>query len=385
LSEIFFTEEERLFREQVKTFTKEHVAPIGDKIEADLLHPKELIAEMGRRGYLGLLHPPEYGGSGKGVSFEIIVAEELSAVSAAAEMSRLASASLYAMPINRFGTGDQKQKYLAPIVKGEKIGALCITEPTVGSDTAGMKTTATRKGEGYLLNGEKRFITNGSVADFLVVFAITDASVHPHKGMSAFIAETSTPGFEVLKDHDLLGMRGARVAHLSFREMKVPAENLLGKENEGFRVLMDELDSERVVVAAGMIGTARSAYETAVKYSTERVQFDQPIRKFEGVSFKIADMALKLEASRLLVLQAARMIDRGMRATKQAAMAKLYSTETAVEISNEALQTLGGIGYTKEYRVERYLRDTRLMTIGAGTSEIMRYLIQREVYREFGY
>ena len=385
MSEIFFTEEERLFREQVKTFTKEHLAPIVDKIEADLLHPKKLIAEMGRRGYLGLLHPPEYGGSGKGVSFEIIVAEELSAVSAAAEMSRLASASLYAMPINRYGTDDQKQKYLEPIAKGEKIGALCITEPTVGSDTAGMKTTATRTGEGYLLNGEKRFITNGSLADFLVVFAITDASVHPHKGMSAFIAETSTPGFEVLKDHDLLGMRGARVAHLNFREMKVPAENLLGKENEGFRVLMDELDSERVVVAAGMIGTARSAYETAVKYSTERVQFDQPIRKFEGVSFKIADMALKLEASRLLVLQAARMIDRGMRATKQAAMAKLYSTETAVEISNEALQTLGGIGYTKEYPVERYLRDTRLMTIGAGTSEIMRYLIQREVYREFGY
>jgi len=369
----------------VKTFAKEHVAPFAEEIDTNLLYPREIIAKMGQLGFLGVLHPQEYGGAGKGLSYEIIVAEELSAVSASTEMSRLASVTLYAMPVNRFGTHSQKEKYLRPVVKGEKIGALCVTEPTVGSDTAGMKSTAVRKGDGYVLNGEKRFITNGSVADFLVVFAITNPSVHAHEGMSAFIVESSTPGFEVFKEHDLLGMRGAKVAHLKFKDLKVPAANLLGKESEGFKVLMDELDSERVAVAAGMIGTARSAYESAVKYSTERVQFDQPIRKFEGVSFKIADMAVKLEASRLLVLQAARMIDKGLRATKEAAIAKLYSTETAVEISNEALQVLGGIGYTKEYPVERYLRDTRLMTIGAGTSEIMRYLVQREIYREFRY
>jgi len=385
LGDIFFTEEEKRFRQQVRLFAKEHVARIVEEIETNLLYPKELIAEMGQLGFLGVLHPREYGGSGKGLSYEIILAEELSAVSASTEMSRLASATLYAMPINRFGTHDQKERYLRPVVKGERIGALCITEPTVGSDTAGMKSTAIRKGDGYMLNGEKRFITNGSVADFLVVFAITNPSVHPHDGMSSFIIESSMPGFEVFREHDLLGMRGARVAHLKFRDLKVPTENLLGKESEGFRVLMDELDSERVAVASGMIGTARSAYETAVKYSTERIQFDQPIRKFEGVSFKIADMAVKLEASRLLVLQAARMIDSGLRATKEAAIAKLYSTETAVEIANEALQILGGIGYTKEYPVERYLRDTRLMTIGGGTSEIMRYIIQREIFKEFRY
>jgi len=383
LSDIFFTEDEKRFRQQVRMFAKEHVAPFAEGIDTNLLYPREIIAKMGRAGFLGVLHPQEYGGAGKGLSYEIIVAEELSAVSASTEMSRLASATLYAMPINRFGTHNQKEKYLRPVVKGEKIGALCITEPTVGSDTAGMKSTAVRKGDGYELNGEKRFITNGSAADFLVVFAITNPSVHPHEGMSAFIIESSMRGFEVFKEHDLLGMRGAKVAHLKFKGLNIPAANLLGKESEGFMVLMDELDSERVAVAAGMIGTARSAYETAVKYSTERVQFDQPIRKFEGVSFKIADMAVKLEASRLLVLQAARMIDKGQRATKEAAIAKLHSTETAVEISNEALQVLGGIGYTKEYPVERYLRDTRLMTIGAGTSEIMRYLIQREIYREF--
>lgn len=385
MSDIFFTEDEKRFRQHVKTFAKEHVAPFAEEIDTNLLYPREIIAKMGQLGFLGVLHPQEYGGAGKGLSYEIIVAEELSAVSASTEMSRLASVTLYAMPVNRFGTHSQKEKYLRPVVKGEKIGALCVTEPTVGSDTAGMKSTAVRKGDGYVLNGEKRFITNGSAADFLVVFAITNPSVHAHEGMSAFIVESSTPGFEVFKEHDLLGMRGAKVAHLKFKDLKVPAANLLGKESEGFKVLMDELDSERVAVAAGMIGTARSAYESAVKYSTERVQFDQPIRKFEGVSFKIADMAVKLEASRLLVLQAARMIDKGLRATKEAAIAKLYSTETAVEISNEALQVLGGIGYTKEYPVERYLRDTRLMTIGAGTSEIMRYLVQREIYREFRY
>ena len=385
MSDIFFTEDEKQFRQHVKMFAKEHVAPFAEEIDTNLLYPREIIAKMGQLGFLGVLHPQEYGGAGKGLSYEIIVAEELSAVSASTEMSRLASVTLYAMPVNRFGTHSQKEKYLRPVVKGEKIGALCVTEPTVGSDTAGMKSTAVRKGDGYVLNGEKRFITNGSAADFLVVFAITNPSVHAHEGMSAFIVESSTPGFEVFKEHDLLGMRGAKVAHLKFKDLKVPAANLLGKESEGFKVLMDELDSERVAVAAGMIGTARSAYESAVKYSTERVQFDQPIRKFEGVSFKIADMAVKLEASRLLVLQAARMIDKGLRATKEAAIAKLYSTETAVEISNEALQVLGGIGYTKEYPVERYLRDTRLMTIGAGTSEIMRYLVQREIYREFRY
>jgi len=384
MSDVFLTLEEVEFRERVRKFCAREIAPLSDLIEKIGDYPCEILRKMGKEGFLKVHHKIESEGSGKGLSYEVIVAEEVSAVSASTEMSRLASVTLYGMPISRFGTIEQKRAYLAPVLLGEKIGALGVTEPDVGSDVAGMKTKAEKDGEDYLINGEKRFITNGSIADFLVVFAITSPDVHAHKGMSAFIVESSRPGFEVVKDFELMGMRGARVAHLRFNNLRVPCENLLGKENAGFTVLMDELDSERTAIAAGMVGTARAAYEVAVKYSTERVQFDVPIRQFEGISFKVADMAVNIEAARLLTLQAARRIDNGLKATKEAAMAKLYATETAVEVTNDALQVLGGIGYSKEYPVERYVRDARLMTIGGGTSEIMKYLIQREVYKEFG-
>jgi len=384
MSDVFLTLEEVEFRERVRKFCAREIAPLSDLIEKIGDYPREILRKMGKEGFLKVHHKIESEGSGKGLSYEVIVAEEVSAVSASTEMSRLASVTLYGMPISRFGTIEQKRAYLAPVLLGEKIGALGVTEPDVGSDVAGMKTKAEKDGEDYLINGEKRFITNGSIADFLVVFAITNPDVHAHKGMSAFIVESSRPGFEVVKDFELMGMRGARVAHLRFNNLRVPCENLLGKENAGFTVLMDELDSERTAIAAGMVGTARAAYEVAVKYSTERVQFDVPIRQFEGISFKVADMAVNIEAARLLTLQAARRIDNGLKATKEAAMAKLYATETAVEVTNDALQVLGGIGYSKEYPVERYVRDARLMTIGGGTSEIMKYLIQREVYKEFG-
>jgi len=384
MSDIFLAREEIEFRRRVKEFCTKEIVPILDSIEKIGDYPREILRKMGAEGFLKVHHKVESGGTGKGLSYEVIVAEEISAVSASTEMSRLASATLYGMPISRFGTIEQKRAYLLPVLLGEKIGALGITEPDVGSDVAGMKTRAEKDGEDYLINGEKRFITNGSIADFLVVFAITNPRAHAHRGMSAFIIESSQPGFEIVKDFELMGMRGARVAHLRFNNLRVPAENLLGKENEGFTVLMDELDSERTAIAAGMMGTARAAYEVAVKYSAERVQFDVPIRQFEGISFKVADIAVKIEAARLLTLQAARRIDSGLKATKEAAMAKLYATETAVEVTNDALQVLGGIGYSKEYPVERYVRDARLMTIGGGTSEIMKYLIQREVYKEFG-
>jgi len=384
MSDIFLTHEEMEFRRRVREFCGKEIAPISDMVEKIGDYPREILRKMGEKGFLKVHHKIESGGTGKGLSFEVIVAEELSAVSASTEMSRLASVTLYGMPLSRFGTVEQKRLYLAPVLLGEKVGALGITEPDVGSDVAGMKTRAERDGGDYLINGEKRFITNGSIADFLVIFAITNPEVHAHKGMSAFIVESSQSGFEVVKDFELMGMRGARVAHLRFNDLRVRGQNLLGRENEGFIVLMDELDSERTAIAAGMVGTARAAYEVAVKYSAERVQFDVPIKQFEGVSFKIADMAVKIEAARLLTLQAARLIDKGSKATKEAAIAKFYATEIAVEVTNEALQVLGGIGYSKEYPVERYARDARLMTIGGGTSEIMKYLIQREVYKEFG-
>ncbi len=234
-----------------------------------------------------------------------------------------------------------------------------------------------------MINGEKRFITNGPVADFLLCYTVTDPKVKAKQGMTAFIVETKSKGFEVVEEYDLLGMHGAHVGRLAFKDLEVPKENILGDVNGGFRVVMAGLDAERTILAAEMNGVARAAMEEAIHYSNYRVQFRRKIREFEGVSFKIADMAMKLEAARLLTFKAARMIDANQPATKDAAIAKLFACETAIESASQALQVLGGIGYTKQKPVERYLRDARLMTIGGGTAEILRYLIQREVFKEY--
>lgn len=385
MTNIFFTEEENAFREELRAFIEAEVAPHAREIEENNRYPREILKKMGDAGYLAVFHSPKYGGGGKGLSTEIIVCEELSAVSPATDMSRMASVTLCGAPLRRFGTEEQKQECLVPVIKGEKVGAIAITEPKVGSDTAGMETKAVKDGDEYVITGEKKFITNGSQADYLCLFAITNPSVDPKKGMSAFIFPKTTKGFSVVEDHNLMGMKGARVSHLKFDGCRIPAENLIGKENEGFRVLMDELDSERTAIAAEAVGYCRVPYEEAVKWSVERIQFDKQIRYFEGVSFKVAEMATKIEAARLLTLKAARMYDKGMKITKEAAMAKIFATETSVEVANNALQILGGNGYTKNYQVEQFLRDARLMMIGGGTAEILRFLIQREIYLEKSY
>jgi alkylation response protein AidB-like acyl-CoA dehydrogenase len=382
MNDIFFTEEENAFRKKLQEFIEAEIAPHAREIEESNRYPRELIKKMGDAQYLAVFHPPEYGGSGKGLSTEIIVCEEISAVSPALDMSRMASVTLYGAPLRRFGTEEQKQKYLVPVIKGEKIGAIAITEPDVGSDTAGMKTRAERDGDEYIINGEKKFITNGSQADYLCVFAITNPDVHPKDGMSAFIFPKDTKGFSVVEDHDLMGMKGARVSQLKFEDCRIPAENMAGEENSGFRVLMDELDSERTAIAAEAVGYCRMPFEEAVTWSCERIQFDRPIRYFEAVSFKVAEMATEIEAARLMVLKAARMYDKGMKITKEAAMAKIFATEASVDVANKALQILGGNGYTRNYRVEQFLRDARLMMIGGGTAEILRFLVQREIYKE---
>jgi alkylation response protein AidB-like acyl-CoA dehydrogenase len=381
MSGIFFTEEEKRFREEVREFARKIIAPEADKIEKGM-YPGLLLKKIGEAGYMKQLHPVECGGTAKGVVYEMIVAEEISSVSASTDMARTASSTLSAIPISRFGTSEQKKKYLMPIIKGEKIGALGITEPLVGSDVAGMKTRAVRKGGEYVINGEKRFITNGADAHSITLFAITNPDTAAKQGMSAFVFPTDTEGFRVEKVYGLMGMHGLRVAHLKFKDCRVPAENLLGSEGMGFQILMDELDTERVSIAGEMIGIARAAYETAVKYSAEREQFGKPISSFEGISFKIADMATLLDAAELLTLRAARLIDQGVNASKESAMAKVFSVDHAFEICNQALQILGGIGYTTEHLVERYLRDVRIGMLGGGTSEIMKFLIQREVYKE---
>ena len=382
LSNALWTEDEIKFRKEVQDFCNKEIAPTADEIDKGP-YPRELLRKIGKAGYMGVHHDKSVGGSNRGLSYEIIVAEEISAVNGGLDMARMATATLYGMPVARFGTAEQKKKYLEPVVTGDKIGCIGITEPDVGSDTAGMKTQATKDGDDWILNGEKRFITNGSQADYMCAFAITDPNVKSKDGMSAFIVDTKTDGFSVVQDHDLLGMKSARVSWLKLDNVRVPGDMILGNPGEGFHILMDELDSERTAIAGEAIGYGRTPYEIAVRYSTERHQFGRPISAFEGVSFKIADMAMKLEAGRALTLTAARMYDRGQKITKEASIAKLYTTEAALQITNDALQILGGSGYTTDYPVERFLRDARLMTIGGGTAEILRFLIQREVFKEF--
>jgi alkylation response protein AidB-like acyl-CoA dehydrogenase len=384
MSNIFYTEEELAFRDEVRAFCKKELVPFEEEIQKNNTYRKDLLRKIGEAGYMSTHHDVGFGKHvGKGLVYETIVAEEISAVCAGLDMTRMASATLFGKPVARFGTPDQIAKYLMPVLSGEKIGAIGITEPNVGSDVAGMETYATKDGDDYILNGHKYFITNGSQADFLCVFAITDKSVNPKKGMSAFIVENTMPGFSVIKDIDLMGMAGARVSELAFKDIRLSKDHLLGELNHGFGILMDELDSERVAIAGECLGYARPALEAAIKYSEERIQFKKPIKFFEGVSFQIADCAIEFEAARLLTLKAARAYDNGQKITKEAGMAKVYAAEMAVRVCDRAVAILGGRGYEIDYKVERYYRDARLMMIGGGTVEILRFLIQREVYKDF--
>ncbi|MHA1593322.1 MAG: acyl-CoA dehydrogenase family protein [Candidatus Baldrarchaeia archaeon] len=370
------------FREEVISFLERELVPLVDKIERENYFAREFIEACGREGYLGSLFPKEYGGTERGAVAEVIIAEETAAICPAMEMSRASSCVLFAFPVFKFGTEEQRREYLAPVIKGEKLGALGITEPGAGSDITMIATTAEKKGNEWVINGEKRFITNGSVADFILVYAkIKGGPEDPRKALTAFIVETEWSGFEVVKDFELMGMRGVRNSHLRFKDLRVPKENVLGGVGNGYQVMMAGLDVERTIIAAGCIGYAVGAFEQAVRYSMERVQFDRPIRKFEAISFRIADMATKILAARLLVMHAARAVDEGRRATLEAAIAKVFASEMACEVCDDALQILGGIGYTKEMPVEKFYRDARLMKIGAGTSEIQRFIIQREIYK----
>ncbi len=379
----FLSKEEIQFRDEARSFVQRNLTPHAEDIEQGKFEAWDILRKFGKAGYLGSRYPVEYGGTGRGLMYEVLVTEEICAVHAGLDMARVASCILFAHPVYEFGTEAQKKKYLTPVAKGEKIGALGITEPNVGSDVAATETRAEKQGDNYVINGEKRFITNGPVADFLLCYTVTDPKVKAKQGMTAFIVETKSKGYEVVEEYDLLGMHGAHVGRMAFKDLAVPEENILGDVNGGFRVVMAGLDAERTILAAEMNGVARAAMEEAIHYSNYRVQFRRKIREFEGVSFKIADMAMKLEAARLLTFKAARMIDANQPATKDAAIAKLYACETAIESASQALQVLGGIGYTKQKPVERYLRDARLMTIGGGTAEILRYLIQREVFKEY--
>ena len=382
---LLYTKDELEFRLKVRGWVDKEITPLVDTITSPDFDYRSYFKKLGDFGLSGLLIPKKYGGSEKPFMYQLIAGEEISSVCPSATMMFGASCTLSAIPILRYGTEEQKEKYLVPLAKGEKIGALAITEPKVGSDTAGMVTTAKwdEKEDCWILNGEKRYITNASIADQIVVFAITEPNVDSKSGMSAFIIETSWDGFKVEKDFTLMGREGVHVTHFSLNNLKVPKENLLGKQNQGFLILMNELDSERIGIAAEALGCMRTPFDIAVAYSQEREQFGRPISRFEGISFKVADMAVKIRAARLLLISAARMIQKDIPCTKEATIAKLYASEVSVECCDMAIQICGGAGYVKDfYPLEKFYRDARLGTIGGGTSEVLRYLIQREVYIE---
>jgi butyryl-CoA dehydrogenase len=372
------TEEQRMFRRMVRDFAEKEIAPRAEEIDETDRFPDDLFRRMGELGILGLPFPEEYGGSGGEYTSMVIALEEIARVSGSMAITLDAQTSLCCEPIYLFGTEEQKRKYLVPLAQGEKIGAFGLTEPQAGSDAGATRTHAVRDGDEWVINGQKNFITNGSIADVVVITAKTDPEKGT-RGISSFIVEKCTPGFQPGRDEKKMGLKGSVTSELFFEDCRIPADNLLGKENEGFKQFLVTLDAGRVAISAMAVGLAQGAYERAVAYAQERVQFGQPIVKFQAVQWMIADMATEIEAARLLVQRAAWMRERGMRFTKEAAMAKLFATDMSERACRKAIQIHGGYGYMREYEVERMYRDQRLCAIGEGTNEIQRLVIARQV------
>ncbi|WP_174734753.1 acyl-CoA dehydrogenase [Mesobacillus harenae] len=372
-----FTEEQNMMRKMVRDFADTEIAPFVEKMEQGEF-PREVLKKMGELGLMGIPIPEEYGGAEMDFISYIIAIHELSKVSATVGVILSVHTSVGTSPILYFGTEEQKQKYVPKLASGEYLGAFCLTEPSAGSDAGSLKTRAVKDGDHYILNGSKVFITNGGEADTYIVFASTSPELGS-KGISAFIVEKNTTGFFVGKDERKMGLHGSRTVQLTFEDMRVPAENLLGKENEGFKVALANLDVGRIGIAAQALGIAEAALEVATAYAKERRQFGKPIAAQQGIGFKLADMATAVEASKLLIYRAAELRAKGERCGKEASMAKLYASKTAVDVATEAIQIFGGYGYTEDYPVERYFRDAKITEIYEGTSEIQKIVISKQL------
>jgi butyryl-CoA dehydrogenase len=375
-------EEQEMFRKTIREFAEKEIMPRAQEIDLKGEFPWDIIRKMADLGLMGLPFPEEYGGAGGDAISYAIAVEEIARASGSVAITYSAHISLACSPIYLFGTEEQKKKYLIPMARGEKIGAFGLTEPGAGSDAAAIKTRAVLDGDEWVINGQKIFITNGSIADVVVIAAVTDPA-KGKRGISNFIIEKGTPGFRVGREEDKMGLRGSVTSELIFENCRVPKENLLGKEGEGYKQFLMTLDGGRIGIGAMAVGLGMAALEAAAKYAKERVQFGQPIAEFQAIQWMIADMATELEAARLLVLRAAWLKDQGRRFTKEAAMAKLFASEAAVRACYKAIQIHGGYGYTKDYPVERFYRDARLTTIGEGTSEIQRLVIARSILESF--
>ncbi len=370
------SEEHEMIRKMVRDFARNEVAPTAAERDEEERFDRALFDQMADLGLTGIPWPEEYGGIGSDYLAYVIAVEELSRVCASTGVTLSAHTSLAGWPIFKFGTEEQKQKFLRPMAEGKKIGAYGLTEPGSGSDAGGMRTTAKRDGDHYILNGSKIFITNGGIADIYVVFALTDPE-SKQRGTSAFIVESDVLGFSVGKKESKLGIRSSPTTEIMFEDCRIPAGNLLGEEGQGFKIAMQTLDGGRNGIAAQAVGIAQGALDASVEYARERHQFGKPIAAQQGIGFKLADMATSVEAARLLTYQAAWLESEGLPYGKESAMSKVFAGDTAMKVTTEAVQVFGGYGYTKDYPVERFMRDAKITQIYEGTQEIQRLVISR--------
>lgn len=381
LMEFLLTDIQEEIRRMTQEFAAKEVRPLADEIDKEARHPEELVRRMAELGLLGMMVPEEWGGSGLDTISYAIAMENVSWGCASTGVVMSVNNSLYCDPVHKYATDAQKETWLRPFASGEKVGCFGLTEPASGSDAAHMNTRAERKGDRYILRGQKNFITNGPFADAIVVMAATDPSLGA-KGVSAFVVPRGTKGYIVEKNDDKLGIKGSHSCTISFDECEVPAENRLGEEGHGFKIAMGTLDGGRIGIASQALGIARAAFEAARDWAKERKAFGEPISNFQAIQFKLADMATEIDAARLLTWRAAYAKDKGLRNSRESAMAKLYASEVAMKVCTQAVQVFGGYGYIREYPVERHFRDAKITEIYEGTSEIQRIVISANVLKQ---
>lgn len=380
MDSLFFNDDHIMIRDMVREFADTEITPVARELDEQEKFPKDLVEKMAELGLMGIIVPEEYGGAGLDMVAFATAIMELGRADASVAITMAAHTSLGTLPLLLFGNDDQKNTYLPKLASGESLGAFGLTEPEAGSDAGATKTKAVRSGDEYIVNGGKIFITNAGEASILSFTSQVEENGE-NLGIAAFIIPTDTPGLELGPKEKKMGWHASDTRQLFFKNMRIPASAMLGSPTDGFKTFLKTLTSGRVSIGALSVGTALGAYERALQYSTERNAFGKPIHKFQSVGFKLADMATKIEASKLLVYHAAWMKDQGMDITKEAAMAKLFASETAMEVTNEAIQVHGGNGYVKEYDVERFFRDAKILEIGEGTSEIQRLIISREILK----
>src|SRR3990167_5170692 len=377
---LYLTEEQKMIQHLTRKFASDKIRPLSGKIDAAGDIPSSLINEMGGLGLMGITIPEEYGGGGIDTVCYVIAMEEIASACASTSTIVTVNNSLVCEPIFRYGTEGQKKKFLTPLAKGEILGCFALTEAGAGSDVSAIKTSAVKEGDGYILNGSKLFVSNGKRANVVIVFAVTDAS-KGHRGISAFIVEKKTPGLSIGRVEEKLGIKGSETVELIFEMCRIPKENLLGQEGDGFKIAMNTLDMGRIGIAAQSVGIAQACLDEAVRYSKQRIQFGRPIAELQAIQFMIADMAMEVEGARLLTCRAASMKDKGLKFIKEASTAKLYASEMANRSAYKAIQIHGGYGYTKDFPLERYYRDARVTTLYEGTSEIQRLTIAKELLK----